>query len=158
MLIKKSLTLKTVYFLTCCIGFLYVITGILKIIEPEQIIKTFDLLINMLYGINFSLKINLALIYLLAFWEVLVGASVLFRVKYDITLEAAFITNIVFTIVSHYLYHLDKLSSCGCFGVFSASLYPIHFLILYLCNVILLLAIIIHSKRLRQKIRLIFSF
>ncbi len=125
----------------------YIFSGGLKIINPNQIISTIRLLFNQVFGYTLSLKIALILVIVLISWEILLGFLFLVKIKVLKVIKVFFITNLFFTCISHYLYYLEELKSCGCLGYLSSKFQTYHFIILYIFNIILIIAVFFLPRR-----------
>ena len=141
-IIKFALTVAAVF---------YIMTGILKLIDAKPIFQTFDFLIKNIFNKEISIKFIFTLVFALAFWEILIGSLIFLNYRIDFILWFFLITNLLFTVVSHYLIYLNRIKSCGCFGSLSQQLSALHLPILYICNIVIITAIIMNIKQANEK-------
>ena len=125
----------------------YIFSGVLKILNPTQVLSSVELLVKKLLSFDLSLGLLLLFMSIIIIWEILLGVLFILRIKVDKVLWAFLLTNLSFTVVSHYLAYLNKLETCGCFGSFSSQFHPYHFILLYSFNVALILAIFFSKQR-----------
>ena len=125
----------------------YIISGLIKIINPSEIISTLGFLSNEILKTNIKKPILLVFSLIIACWEILLGFLFFIRARKQKILWVLLVTNLTFTVFSHYLEHNNKLSSCGCFGSLSSKIYPFHFIYIYLFNILLLTGIILISMK-----------
>ena len=88
-----------------------VLSAVLKLISPGQIISTVKALALSLFTILFG-----------------VGKKAVLPITYFVVLA--------FTVISQYLFFQGRLESCGCFGVLTKLFYPFHLGGLYFLTVL----------------------
>ncbi len=130
---------------------MYIISGVLKILEPKQATNTIEYLFSQLFSINISSYISVTLAYILIFCESVLGLLLFFYPYKPLIIVSAFLMNILFTII-FYLFRFWALeNSCGCFVSLSVYLSSYHIYILHFSNIALIAAIIFHWRN-RQNI------
>jgi hypothetical protein len=127
----------------------YIISGIIKLINPFELINTLGYLSNEILRTNIQKQILLIFSLIIGCWEILLAFLFLIRARTQMLLWILLLTNLTFTAFSHYLEHKNKLSSCGCFGSLSSKLYPFHFIYLYSFSILLLAGVILISMKKR---------
>ncbi len=128
----------------------YALSGVLKMIYPSQFLSTIKLLLTNLFSFEASIIILLLFLSITVLWEIFLGILLIFRIRIKKVLWAFLMTNILFTIVSYYLAYLNKLTTCGCLGPFSAQFYPYHLFMLHFFNAFLIISLFLfkHKSRL----------
>lgn len=128
----------------------YIISGFLKLFDPTEIINTTNLLLNNVIGIRVQPSLVGVLISLLIIWEIFIGWFFLFRIRITLSIYFLFLTNVFFIVISYLLKNINSLQDCGCFGPLGPYVSPYHFMILYIHLSILILALLMNIKCIRE--------
>jgi hypothetical protein len=113
-----------------------VLSAVLKLISPGQIISTVKALALSLFRLPLSSSSALVSIFVLVIFEAGLGFTILFGVGKKAVLPITYFVVLAFTVISQYLFFQGRLESCGCFGVLTKLFYPFHLGGLYFLTVL----------------------
>lgn len=135
------------------LAIIFILSAILKMLYPDQIISTIKIMIKNIFHFEPSLFILIILLIIVTLVETLIGLSILFGINTKKLMLAAFVATVFFTLISQYLNSIGRLESCGCFGTLSSAIYPYHLVFLYIYNILFIFyfAFDFFSSHLRKK-------
>jgi len=72
----------------------YIFSGVLKILNPTQVLSSVELLVKKLLSFDLSLGLLLLFMSIIIIWEILLGVLFILRIKVDKVLWAFLLTNL----------------------------------------------------------------
>ena len=117
--------------LVFCCASLYIVSGVMKFLSPNDSVDTVKLLFNNILRLDITYSYVTLSVFGLVAWEIILGSLCLIGISRKIVRWALAGTNLLFIVVSHYLAHINRLDSCGCLGGYNKAFSAVHFPVLY---------------------------
>jgi hypothetical protein len=129
----------------CLFGIALILSAILKLLGPGQIVSTVKTLALSLFGLTLSSSNALVSVFMLVIFEAMLGFTILFGMKRKVVMPITYLVVLAFMVISQYLFFKSRLESCGCFGVLSKPFYPFHLGVLYFFTILFTLKLLFGS-------------
>jgi hypothetical protein len=139
----------TIVGMILCVS-VYIIGAVAKLIDPNNIINTINLLFVNLLKLYPSYTIILIFLFVIILWEIIIAFLYYLNIWNNRVLLLLFITNVAFLYISYYLKSINQLATCGCFGSLSYKVNAIHLPYLYLFNFLIIVNYIQNKNRMGE--------
>lgn len=155
MIVPLTPTIKGVFFYFSIIfAFVYVFSGITKILSPIQFIKTSEFLFEKIFDYKVNFNILSILNYFLSLFEITIGILYPLKIMRSLIQWIFIIVNFFFIIVSLYLSKYGQLDTCGCMGTASKVFSKVHFPYLLIFTFLLILLLLSgNNNKIRIRVR-----